>query len=112
MYVSPISSRFWFGRLTPAMRATCRLPLPLLVPWIGANDHGRAVPLDHAAALAHGLDGRTNFHLLLPVPVGDATAVQVVRAQLHLDLVAREDADVVLAHLPRDGREDGVTAFE
>jgi hypothetical protein len=37
--------------------------LPLLVPRIGADDHGRAVPLDHAAALAHGLDGRTDFHL-------------------------------------------------
>ena len=36
--------------------------LPLLVTGIGADDHGRAVPLDHAAALAHGLDGRTNFH--------------------------------------------------
>jgi len=35
--------------------------LPLLVPGIGADDHGRAVPLDHAAALAHGLDGRANF---------------------------------------------------
>jgi hypothetical protein len=30
--------------------------LPLLVAWVGADDHGRAVPLDHAAALAHGLD--------------------------------------------------------
>src|SRR6266446_1617215 len=110
MYVSPISSRFWFGRLTPAMRAKlvvllvvmvdarvvhtkrCKdagsvragwhgrdrgrrsatrvgepgaadgceeghqLALPLLVTGIGADDHGRAVPLDHAAALAHGLD--------------------------------------------------------
>jgi hypothetical protein len=37
--------------------------LPLLVPRVGADDHGRAVPLDHATALAHGLDGRTDFHL-------------------------------------------------
>ena len=36
--------------------------LPLLVTGVGADDHGRAVPLDHAAALAHGLDGRTDFH--------------------------------------------------
>jgi hypothetical protein len=36
--------------------------LPLLVARIGTDDHGRAVPLDHAAALAHGLDGRTDFH--------------------------------------------------
>src|SRR6185437_12138089 len=31
------------------------------MPWIRADDHGRAVPLDHAAALTHGLDGRTDF---------------------------------------------------
>jgi len=30
--------------------------LPLLVPGVGADDHGRAVPLDHAAPLAHGFD--------------------------------------------------------
>jgi hypothetical protein len=37
--------------------------LPLLVTRVAADDHGRAVALDHAAALAHGLDGRTDFHL-------------------------------------------------
>jgi hypothetical protein len=36
--------------------------LPLLVAWVGADDHGRAVPLDDAATLAHGLDGRAYFH--------------------------------------------------
>jgi hypothetical protein len=56
MYVSPISSRFWLGRFTPAMRAK-RLTLPLLVFWVfAADDHGDAVPLDHAAAVADGLD--------------------------------------------------------
>ena len=34
----------------------CHLTLPLLVSRVGADDHGLAVPLDHAAALAHGLD--------------------------------------------------------
>src|SRR5262249_33682935 len=34
----------------------CHLALPLLVAWVGADDHRRAVALDHAAALAHGLD--------------------------------------------------------
>ena len=90
------------------MRATGRLSLPLLVQRVGADDHGRAVPLDDAAALTHGLDGGTNFHGELPVPVGDPTAAEVVRAELDLDLVAREDPDVVLPHLPGDGREDGV----
>src|SRR3954462_13340398 len=42
-------------------------------------------------------DGRT---FMSAVPVGDPTAVQVVRAQLHLHLVPREDADVVLCIFP------------
>ena len=52
-------------------------------------------------------DGRT--FISLPVPVGDPTAVEVVRAELDLDLVTGEDPDVVLPHLPGDGREHGVT---
>ena len=52
-------------------------------------------------------DGRT---FISAVPVGDSTAVQVVRAELDLDLVAREDPDVVLPHLPGDGREHGVAS--
>ena len=48
----------------------------------------------------------------LPVPVGDPTAVQVVGTQLHVDLVARKDADVVLAHLSGDRREDVVATIE
>ena len=46
------------------------------------------------------------------VPVGDPTAVEVVGAELDLDLVAREDPDVVLSHLPGDGREHGVSAVD
>src|SRR5579862_8415829 len=90
------------------------LALPLLVTRIRANDHDVSVPLDYAAAFTHRLDGRTNFHssLLLPVAVGDSTAGQVIRRKLHLDLVAREDADVVLAHLPGDRCEDIVATLE
>jgi hypothetical protein len=56
MYVRPISRRFCVGRLTPAIRAMWLLALPLLVPGVGADDDRAAVPLDHAAALTHGLD--------------------------------------------------------
>src|SRR4249919_2606080 len=42
----------------------------------------------------------------------DATAREVVRGDLDLDLVARQDADVVLPHLTRDAGEDAVPAFE
>ena len=73
---------------------------------VGADDHGRTVPLDHAAALAHGLDGRAYFHRELPVPVGDPAAAEVVGAELDLDLVTGKDPDVVLPHLPGDGREN------
>src|SRR5436853_1067394 len=51
-------------------------------------------------------DGRT--FISSAVPVGDPAAIEVVRAELDLDLVAREDADVVLPHLSGDGREHGV----
>src|ERR671936_3009810 len=68
MYVSPISSRFWFGRFTPAMRAIPLLALTLLVARIRADDHGRAVPLDDAAPLAHGLDGCSDLHAYKTAP--------------------------------------------
>src|ERR1051326_4217995 len=88
------------------------LPLPLLVARIRADDHGAAVPLDHATALTHRFDGRTDLHgaPLVAVAVGDTAAGQVVGRQLHLDLVARRDADVVLAHLPGDRGGDVVGA--
>src|SRR6188472_117771 len=56
-------------------------------------------------------DGRT-FMMCSAVPVGDPTAVEVVGAELDLDLVAREDPDVVLPHLPGDGREHRVAPVE
>src|SRR5262245_56667444 len=66
--------------------------------------------------------GRT-FMTSLPVPgrsrqqrslvaVGDATAGQVVRRELHLDPVAGEDADVVHPHLAGDVREHLVAVVE
>ena len=39
------------------------------------------------------------LELELFVAVGDATAGHVIRSDLHLDLVARKDADTVHAHL-------------
>src|SRR5262245_5438768 len=44
--------------------------------------------------------------------VGDSTASEVVRRQLHLHLVARQDADVVLPHLPGDLRQYLVTVVQ
>src|SRR6266550_325597 len=106
MYVSPISSRFWFGRLTPAMRAMTQ---PCLCLCRGLVQMTMVVPcrLITRQRSHMGLtDGRT--FMGSAVPVGDSTAVEVVGAELDLDLVAREDPDVVLPHLPGDGCEHGV----
>jgi hypothetical protein len=46
------------------------------------------------------------------VPIGDPTSGEVVRGQFHLDLVAREDSDVVHPHLPGDVREHLVSIVE
>src|SRR5581483_11314769 len=46
------------------------------------------------------------------VPVGDAAAGEVVGGELDLDAITRQDADVVLAHLPGDGREHCVAAVD
>src|SRR6186713_1797587 len=45
-------------------------------------------------------------------PEGDSAAGEVVRRELDRDAVAREYADVVLAHLPGDTSEDTVTVVE
>src|SRR4051812_23620970 len=48
----------------------------------------------------------------LLVAVDDAAAGQVVGTELHDHAVLRQDADVVLAHLPRDVRENLVAVLE
>src|ERR1700679_1083789 len=62
MYVSPISERLFRGRLTPAIRAICRLALPLLVTLVLADDEHRFVAADNPALLAHRLDRRSYLH--------------------------------------------------
>src|SRR5437764_15295398 len=105
MYVSPISSRFWFGRLTPAMRA---MNYPCLCLCRGLLQMTMVVPcrLITRQRSHMGLTDARTF--ISAVPEGDSTAVEVIRAQLHIDLVARKNADVVLAHLPGARRESGV----
>src|SRR5690242_9232308 len=109
MYVRPISSRFWFGRLTPAIRAIGRYPCLCLCR--GLLQMTMVVPcrLITRQRSHMGLtDGRT---FISAVPVGDSTAVQVIGAELDFALVAGEDPNVVLSHLPGDGREHGVATL-
>src|SRR5947207_84862 len=99
---------------TPAMRAITST-LTLLVARVLTDDANRPVPADDLALLAHLLDGRTYLHALLAcllVPVGDATPAQVVRSELDLHTVARQDPDVVHPHLPGDVREHLVPVLE
>src|SRR6186997_2501976 len=108
MYVNPISRRFWFGRLTPAIRAT----YPCLCLCRGLVQMTMVLPcrLITRQRSHMGLTDALTFICFLSVSVGDSSASEVVGRQLDLDLVAGEDADVVLAHLPGDGREDRMPA--
>jgi hypothetical protein len=45
------------------------------------------------------------------VSVSDSPSGQVVWGKLNLDPIARQDADVVLAHLPGDRGENVVTSL-
>src|SRR3954454_9941180 len=62
MYVRPISTRLLRGMLIPAIRATSRSPLPLLVPRVLADDQDPAVAADDLALLAHRLHRRWYCH--------------------------------------------------
>src|SRR4051795_4608043 len=105
---------------TPAIRAIYEGPLlpltlPLLVARVLADDPHRTVAADHLALLTHLLDRRSDLHVessSLLVAIGDAAAGQVVRSELHLHLVARQDPDVVHPHLPRDVRQHLVAVLE
>src|SRR5438552_3130569 len=57
------------------------------------------------------IDGRTFMETSLEA-VRDPAARQVVRRQLHLDLVARQDPDEVHAHLSRDVGQHLVTVLQ
>src|SRR3954466_6284264 len=63
MYVRPISTRLLRGMLAPEMRAIVRLPLPLLVALVLADDKDPAVAPDDLALLAHRLDRRSYLHV-------------------------------------------------
>src|ERR687897_1779733 len=59
-------------------------------------------------------DGRTFMKNLgsSAIAEGDPAAGEVIGRELDLDAVARSDADVVLAHLPGDRGQYGMSAVE
>src|SRR3954451_21469505 len=108
MYVSPISSRFWFGRFTPAMRAK-RSPYPCRCLWRGFVQMTMVLPcrLITRQRSHMGLtEARTFIGGASSVTVRDPSPRQVVGRELDLHFVAREDADVVLAHLSGNRGQD------
>jgi hypothetical protein len=104
-------------------RKTCHVSaLPLFVSWIGANNHDAAVAANDLALFTDGFDAGTDFHLAprncvftiarLLVSVGDPTSGEVVRSEFNLDFVARQDPDVMHAHLSGDVGQHLVAVFE
>src|SRR2546421_8176947 len=100
MYVSPISRRFWLGTFTPAMRA---MGYPCLCLWRGLVQMTMVLPcrLITRQRSHMGLTDALTFmsSTSSTVSEGDPASGEVVRGELHLDLVSRKDPDVVLSHL-------------
>ena len=88
--------------------------LTLLVLGVFADDHDFALALDDLALLAHGLHGRSDFHLcyLLLASPCDPAAGHVVRTHLHCDLVAGEDPDKVHPELAGYMRQNNVAVAD
>ena len=76
-----------------------------------ADNHDFALALDYLALFAHGLHGRSYFHLfyLLLASPHDAAAGDVIGRHLNRDLVAGKDPDKVHPELSGNMRQNDVT---
>ena len=94
--------------------ARLSLTLALLVLGVFADDHDFTLALDDLALFAHGLHGRSDFHLLylLLASPGDAAAGQIVRRHLHRYLVAGKDPDKVHPELTGNMCQDDVAVAD
>jgi hypothetical protein len=100
-----------------------QLTLALLVLGVLADDANDTLAMNDLALVADRFYGCTDLHeklqflvltyaACLLVAVHNATAVQVIRAQLNGDSVTGEDADEVLAHSARNMRQYLVLVLE
>ena len=87
-----------------------RLTLSLLVLGVLADDHDFTLALDDLALLAHGLHGRSYFHLLylLLASPHDTAAGDVIGGHLYRDLVAGKDPDKVHPEFAGNMRQNDV----
>src|SRR5947199_749068 len=97
------------------------LSLACLVARVLADDPRHALTLDDLAVLTAHLDRRpylhrfsvsTSIEIRLLEPIGDPAPGQVVRRQLDLHAIARQDPDEVHPHLAADVREHLVAVLE
>lgn len=88
-----------------------------------ANDHDIAVATQHLALLTHFLDAWTNLHALsrssseiftelLLVPIRNATSGEVIRGDLDLHAVTRQNTNAVHTHLSGAVSENLVSIFQ
>ena len=78
---------------------------------ITTNDFALVANLLHARFNLHDSLLTNNFHLLL-VPVNDPTSGEVIWTQFNDHTIFRQDANVVLSHLPADVCENFVSIGE
>ena len=96
--------------------------LPLLMTGIGAYHHHATMSTNDFALLTDGFDARADFHrrgslrgftgFSLFVSIGDPTSGEVVRGELYLDTIARQDSDVMHAHFSGDVGQHLVAIFK
>ena len=97
---------------------------------IVANDHHATITTNDFALVANLLHARFNLHDQTPfffttslllfvlllfallVPVNDSTSCEIVWTQFYDHTIFRQDADVVLSHLPADVGENFVSIGE
>ena len=108
MYVRATSIRLSRGTSTPAIRATCSLPLPLLVLWILTYDPDSTVPLDDFAPIADLFHRGPDLHdvravlLLLCQALKYSPPTEVGCAESRRYPVAWPDSDRLKARLANE----------